>query len=156
MSESSSPTRIPNTETDTAPEDFREGPTVAISAAVSSSATVKLVLNGAQLALGARADKFTQDVGVKAVEVASERGASAVDVPDVTKAAEALYPAQPIPNASWPWGVLGIAAGALLSFLVTVLAPAIPEEAKAITILVALLGVFGCVVWGVALIRKQR
>ncbi|WP_372983923.1 hypothetical protein [Microbacterium sp.] len=158
MSESSVPAvaRIPNIETDSAPEDFREGPTAAINAAVKASATVKLVLNGAQIALGARADKFTQDVGVRAVEVASERGAIAVDVPDVAKAAEALFPAQTNPNSPWQWGVLGIVAGAVLSFLVTVLVPAIPSEAKALAVVVALVLAAGCVIWSLVLILPRK
>jgi hypothetical protein len=152
----SSAAQIPNTETDSAPEVFREGPTVAISAAVSASPTVKLVLNGAQIALAARADKFTQEVGVKAVEFAGDRRAIAVDVPDVTKAAETLFPAKRDPGSPWSWGVLGILAGAVVSFLITVLAPGIPAEWMPLAVAGALLLLVGCAIWAIRLIIPSR
>lgn len=153
----SATSQIPNTETDSAPQDFRQVPTAAISAAVKASSTVKLVLNAAQITLAARADKFTQEVGVKAVQIAGERNAIAVDVPDVDKATEALYPEQPRSNNTWAWGILGIVAGALISFLVTALAPVIPEGGwKVFAVIVALVLLAVCVVWGVRLSLPKR
>lgn len=152
---SDSSNKIPSVEADTTPEAFRDGPASAIIAAVNSTPSVQLVLKGAQLALSARADVFTQEVGVRAVEVAGARGASAVDVPDITAAAEELYPARRAVNP-WAWAVLGIVAGAILSFLVSLLVPVIAEEWKAAAAIIALVLLLGCIVWAVLLIRPKK
>jgi hypothetical protein len=117
---------------------------------------VKFVLNGAQIALAARADKFTQDVGMKAVEFADNRSASAVDVPDVAKAADLLYPAPPVPSSPWAWAVLGIIAGAVFSFLVTVLTPAVPEEWMPLAVTIAIVVLAACGIWAFRLISPRR
>lgn len=148
--------QIPNTEIDSEPEQFRKGPAAAIGAALDANPTVNLMLNSAQIALAARADKFTQEVGVKAIEVAVNRNASAVDVPDVDEAVKALYPPEPRSGSAWGWAVLGILAGALLSFLVTLLAPSIPEEWKVLAVGVAVLLLFGCAAWGIKLFLPQK
>jgi hypothetical protein len=147
---------IPNRESRAAPENFSKGPAVAISLAVEASSSVKLVLNEAQFALVARADKFVQEVGVKAVEFASTRHASAVDVPDIEKAAEDLYPTAPVQSNPWTWGVLGIVAGALLSFLITILAPGIPDEFQPVAAGIAILALVGCVIWALKLVLPGK
>jgi hypothetical protein len=149
-------TRIPNKETDSAPDDFREGPAAAIRAAIQTAPSVNIVLNGAQIALAARADKFTQEVGVRAVENASLRQASAVDVPDVDKAANDLYPARTVITNPWSWGVLGIVAGAVLSFIITILAPTLHGSSLAIALTIAVVVLVVCVAWGIRLILPKK
>jgi len=123
---------------------------------VKADSTVKLVLNAAQVTLAARADKFTQDVGVKAVQIAGARRAIAVDVPDVDQATELLYPEQPRSDNTWAWGILGIIAGALLSFLVTALFPVIPQDWKLASVIFAIVALAGCAVWGIKLSSPKR
>lgn len=150
--------RIPHAESDTSPESFRQIPTEAILAAIDANSSVKLVLPGAQTALAARSDEFTQAVGVEAVRIAGERRAVAVDMPDVDNATERLYPTRVRTSKSWAWAVLGIIAGGLISFLISELSPVIPEGWKPIAFTAAVAALIGCTIWGVVLSlpKKQR
>ncbi|MBO0596607.1 hypothetical protein I2485_06915 [Nesterenkonia sp. E16_7] len=156
MNDSPTPstTRIPNAETDTGP-DFREGPAELIRAAVKADHTVNLVLNGAQRAIVARTDKFTQDLGVEAVRVAGLRRASAVDVPDVDNAWENLHASQRDSHATWIWAVLGIVAGAAISFLITVFAPTLSGGMRTFAIIVTVAVLLACAGIGYGQRKKQ-
>lgn len=147
---------IPNADTDAAPENFSSGPAEAIVAAFKTNPSVKIVLNDAQHALINMSDDFTRDVGVRAVEIAGARKASAVDVPDVVAALAEIRPKDPERGPAWAWGVLGIVAGGLLSLLITLVAPNVPNDWKGLVTTGVMVAILICGIWGYKLVFPKR
>ncbi|MEX8058488.1 hypothetical protein [Microbacterium sp. 16-032] len=158
MTDASTPRspQIANREEISAPDGFSQAPIDAINSAIQADSSVQLFLNAAQFALSARTDTFTQRVGVKAVDIAGKRNARAVDVPDVEKATEALYPETDTHVSPWKWGVLGIVAGAVLSFLIGVITPQIENEWVPLLTVAAIVLLIACAAWAIRLIVPRK
>lgn len=147
---------IPRVEPPKSGISLHDGPVKAITRAVEATTGVKGFLEAAEITLVAYSDNITEKIGVEAVRVASDRGASAVDTPDIAEADGKLFPQNKEGQSPWKWGLIGIVAGAALSFLITILAPKISDDFRVLAISIGAVLLIGCLIWGLYLVSKSK
>jgi hypothetical protein len=73
-----------------------------------------------------RSDEFTVRLGIKAIDIAGDRGASAVDFADIESAYRALAGPSPSEKQAWFLGIGTLAGGAALGTAATLSSGSVP------------------------------